>query len=661
MADYIPPLENLPIFDKVVFLTGDEFITIKQADKRYLRYPNAQGTENLQTTNINGVLTVNSTSNFKRNLLMNDTTLASNRTITSSFYNFYNSGSNGTLTQNGTLYNNAGAMYMQNTTNGGNINFVLNDTGGTQNFPLQLLSTGNVSNSAFTANSSTTLNGAVSIPNNDMFVRGIRIGYGTGNLDRNTVVGVGSGGSITTGNDNVFLGSFAGNQNTTANSNVLIGSFTGRYITTGSQNTFVGRDAGTQTTTGIRNTCIGRQAGYFNTGNENVFIGSDADATGNISNSVAIGYNVKATASNTIVIGLNTQTTYINGTLNIPGTITVPGTTNITGTATLSGATTLSGNISPTGNFITPIIFGSTLVSTSRLLNNVGTVSFLDNLNGATPTGTTTSSIYTDSTLVNGLAGMYYDCGINGGYHQFSTRDGSGNVSTPIYYGSALTSVSNTFVVRNSGTTSNRFDIAVDGSQNVNIRARSTSASTNAKININCDTVNAGGTTSNLAVLTINPTNLEMKRPIQFNYITKPGSLTQLGYIDTLIFEPITISSSTSVRKFGNFSVADQGTYNIEILFSLVGSASHNLSACTFGCDDTTETLSTVDIPTNYTTSLVGFNTISLSSTTTSYLKINFNINYASGSNTVYVNYLLSFSGGGTTTIDATGKITRIG
>ena len=67
MADYTPPTEDLPIFDSSVFLVGDEFITQNQADKRYLRYPNAQGTENLQTINVNGVATFNSTSDFKAN------------------------------------------------------------------------------------------------------------------------------------------------------------------------------------------------------------------------------------------------------------------------------------------------------------------------------------------------------------------------------------------------------------------------------------------------------------------------------------------------------------------------------------------------------------------------------------------------------------------
>jgi hypothetical protein len=59
MTDYTPPTENLPTFNSTVFLGGDEFITQNQADKRYLRYPNAQGTENLQVINVNGLATFN--------------------------------------------------------------------------------------------------------------------------------------------------------------------------------------------------------------------------------------------------------------------------------------------------------------------------------------------------------------------------------------------------------------------------------------------------------------------------------------------------------------------------------------------------------------------------------------------------------------------------
>jgi len=80
MADYNPPIENLPIFDPLLFRIGDEFITQNDADNRYLRYPNAQGTENLQTINVNGVATFNTIVKSKEQLQLLDTTPAGTTT-----------------------------------------------------------------------------------------------------------------------------------------------------------------------------------------------------------------------------------------------------------------------------------------------------------------------------------------------------------------------------------------------------------------------------------------------------------------------------------------------------------------------------------------------------------------------------------------------------
>ena len=55
MATYPPPTENLPIFDDTVFttLTNDP-LTYDTAKKYFLTFPSAQGTETLQTTNVDG-------------------------------------------------------------------------------------------------------------------------------------------------------------------------------------------------------------------------------------------------------------------------------------------------------------------------------------------------------------------------------------------------------------------------------------------------------------------------------------------------------------------------------------------------------------------------------------------------------------------------------
>lgn len=64
MSSYRPPLENVAIFDSVLFIDGDDFLTQNQADSRYLRYPVAQGTETLQAINVNGTATFAGTSDI---------------------------------------------------------------------------------------------------------------------------------------------------------------------------------------------------------------------------------------------------------------------------------------------------------------------------------------------------------------------------------------------------------------------------------------------------------------------------------------------------------------------------------------------------------------------------------------------------------------------
>ena len=54
MSIYTPPTDNTPIFDDAFFSTGDLPLTYNQAVKKFLRYPIAQGTENLLNVNISG-------------------------------------------------------------------------------------------------------------------------------------------------------------------------------------------------------------------------------------------------------------------------------------------------------------------------------------------------------------------------------------------------------------------------------------------------------------------------------------------------------------------------------------------------------------------------------------------------------------------------------
>jgi hypothetical protein len=64
MASYQPPTENLAIFNPAAFEEDTTPLTLAEASKFFLRFPNAQGTENMQNTNVNGDLTVNGVGNY---------------------------------------------------------------------------------------------------------------------------------------------------------------------------------------------------------------------------------------------------------------------------------------------------------------------------------------------------------------------------------------------------------------------------------------------------------------------------------------------------------------------------------------------------------------------------------------------------------------------
>lgn len=57
MSTNTPPNPNVDTFNTLYFKSGTGNLTIEEADLRYLKWPVAQGTENLRTVNISGVLT----------------------------------------------------------------------------------------------------------------------------------------------------------------------------------------------------------------------------------------------------------------------------------------------------------------------------------------------------------------------------------------------------------------------------------------------------------------------------------------------------------------------------------------------------------------------------------------------------------------------------
>jgi hypothetical protein len=166
MSEYDPPTENLPIFDPVVFSTGDEPLTYNIAVKKFLKYPSAQGTENLQAINVNGISTFNAAANFNKPIVMSSATVA-DREIESSTYTVLNASNTDigsvSYTSNSILYNskiNSGRQVFNNTTSLGvnlEVMAMTADEGVTMARPLVM--TGTTLNRAITSSSYKMLSG----------------------------------------------------------------------------------------------------------------------------------------------------------------------------------------------------------------------------------------------------------------------------------------------------------------------------------------------------------------------------------------------------------------------------------------------------------------------------------------------------------------------
>jgi len=59
-----PPSPNVNRFNNLYWISADDGLTIGVGDLRYLKFPNAQGTETLLATNVNGTLTATGLANF---------------------------------------------------------------------------------------------------------------------------------------------------------------------------------------------------------------------------------------------------------------------------------------------------------------------------------------------------------------------------------------------------------------------------------------------------------------------------------------------------------------------------------------------------------------------------------------------------------------------
>jgi hypothetical protein len=145
MSSTNPPNPNVSTFNNLYWSITDIPLTQSQADRRYLKYPVAQGKETLQDIDVNGV------ANFNQPLTMTSAT-AANRTITTTNLNINNTSN----TAVGIISGSTNSIFYDNNAISGTHNFYASDAGGTQTNPL------NISSSSINANRPLVLAGGSS-------------------------------------------------------------------------------------------------------------------------------------------------------------------------------------------------------------------------------------------------------------------------------------------------------------------------------------------------------------------------------------------------------------------------------------------------------------------------------------------------------------------
>ncbi|MEQ8358407.1 MAG: tail fiber domain-containing protein [Cytophagales bacterium] len=210
----------------------------------------------------------------------------------------------------------------------------------------------------------------------------------------NTFSGYNAGLRNTTGLANTFTGNAAGAFNSSGVNNVFSGSLAGGLNETGNSNTNLGYRAGFSNVLGDNNTNVGFSAGHNNIGSRNVFIGHRA---GYFETGDDKLYIDNSNTANPLIYGdFATNVLKVNGTLNINGAYDLPGADGTSGQVmTTDGAGSSSWS---TVNVDDADADASNELNTNAILNGTdleitdagGTLSVdLSSLSNGTPDGLT--------------------------------------------------------------------------------------------------------------------------------------------------------------------------------------------------------------------------------------------------------------------------------
>lgn len=314
MASYEKPTEDLPIFNPSVFVDENEALTIATGSRYFLRYPFAQGTENLQDTNVNGLLTTNGDIDITLNSEIKWDNILNNYLINQRLPKLI-------------------------TTGGRNISL--------GHSALHDIDTGN-DNIAFGFDAGSKITSASS---NQCI--GTRAGENITTSSHNLLIGTNAGQNITTAYNNIGLGNNTLSSLTTnlAFSNIAIGrlnlnSLSGasddncaiggidvmRNLPSGLANIGIGTAVWRDRNTVMdNNVAIGYQSNMTQlAGDNNTALGTQT-SNGGFSDSTCIGYQAQNTANNQIRLGRATENVSCPGTLtfrmsddNTAGTYFIP-------------------------------------------------------------------------------------------------------------------------------------------------------------------------------------------------------------------------------------------------------------------------------------------------------------------------------------------------
>jgi len=218
MSSTNPPNPNVSTFNNLYWSITDIPLTQSQADRRYLKYPVAQGKETLQAVDVNGI------ANFNQPITMTSAT-AANRSISSSIYNVKNASNTsiGNIT-----YTSNSINYQSSISNARHL--FTNNTGGTDIDVMEI-----TANNGVTITKSLLLGGATSLDrtiSSSNYRLLSNTGVDSGNIYLNSTNQFRYENDVNSGSHNFLTKDNLGNTTTpiTINSNGLIMNVSGDYI-----------------------------------------------------------------------------------------------------------------------------------------------------------------------------------------------------------------------------------------------------------------------------------------------------------------------------------------------------------------------------------------------------------------------------------------------